>query len=38
MQNSYAYLNQRTFESFIELIKTGVKVEETNKIIGGTDI
>jgi hypothetical protein len=38
MQNSYAYLNQRTFESFIELVKAGVKVEETNKTIGGTDI
>lgn len=38
MQNSYAYLNQRTFESFIELVKAGTQVEETNKTIGGTDI
>jgi ABC-type glutathione transport system ATPase component len=38
MQNSYAYLNQRTFESFIELVKAGTQIEETNKTIGGTDI
>lgn len=38
MQNSLTYLNQRSFEPFIELIKEGGKVEETNKPEGGTDI
>ena len=38
MQNSLTYLNQRSFEAFIELIKEGGKVEETNKPEGGTDI
>jgi hypothetical protein len=38
MQNSLTYLNQRSFEPFIELIKEGATVEETNKPVGGTDI
>lgn len=38
MQNSLTYLNQRSFEAFIELIKEGGKVEETDKPVGGTDI
>jgi hypothetical protein len=38
LQNSATYLNQRSFEPFIELIKEGVKVEEAHKPIGGTDI
>lgn len=38
MQNSLTYLNQRSFEPFIELIKEGAKVIETQKIEGGTDI
>jgi hypothetical protein len=38
MQNSLTYLNQRSFEAFIELIKQGEKVEEANKPVGGTDI
>jgi hypothetical protein len=38
MQNSLTYLNQRSFEPFIELIKEGAKVDETNKPVGGTDI
>lgn len=38
MQNSLTYLNQRSFEPFIELIKQGIKVEETPQIAGGTDI
>lgn len=38
MQNSLTYLNQRSFEPFIELIKEGGTVEETNKPEGGTDI
>jgi hypothetical protein len=38
MQNSLTYLNQRTFEPFIELIKAGVKVVEQPTDIGGTDI
>lgn len=37
MQNSLTYLNQRSYEPFIELIKQGVQVE-TPKIVGGTDI
>jgi hypothetical protein len=38
MQNSLTYLNQRSYEPFIELIKEGGKVEETDKPVGGTDI
>ena len=38
MQNSLTYLNQRTFEPFIELIREGAKLEETNGVTGGTDI
>ena len=37
MQNSLTYLNQRTFESFIELIREGGVVEESSSS-GGTDI
>lgn len=38
MQNSLTYLNQRTFEPFIELIKEGAKIEESTKPVGGIDI
>lgn len=38
MQSSNTYLNQRSYEPFIELIKEGAKVEETDKPAGGTDI
>lgn len=38
MQNSYTYLNQRSFEPFIELVKEGVKINESNNSIGSTDI
>lgn len=38
MQNSLTYLNQRTFEPFIELIKEGVKIKESNAPVGGVDI
>lgn len=38
MQNSLTYLNQRTFEPFIELIREGHKIEESPKVVGGTDI
>jgi hypothetical protein len=38
MQNSLTYLNQRTFESFIELIKEGTKVKETDIPISSVDI
>jgi len=40
MQNSLTYLNQRTFEAFIELIKAGHKVKEVQQtsIMGGIDI
>jgi hypothetical protein len=39
MQSSNTYLNQRSYEAFIELIKEGGKViEEAPKPAGGTDI
>ncbi len=38
MQNSMTYLNQRTFEPFVELVKDGVKIEESTKPVGGVDI
>lgn len=38
MQNTLTYLNQRTFESFVELIREGARIEETNSVTGGTDI
>ena len=38
MQNSLTYLNQRSYEPFIELIKEGDQIEEAPKIAGGTDI
>jgi len=38
MQNSLTYLNQRSFEPYIELVKQGVKMEETPENTGGTDV
>ena len=38
MQNSLTYLNQKTFEPFIELIKEGYKIKEIHQVEGGTDI
>lgn len=38
MQNSLTYLNQRSFEPYIELVKQGVKIEETPENTGGTDV
>jgi hypothetical protein len=38
MQNSLTYLNQRTFEPFIELVKEGKKIEESPEPIKGFDI
>jgi hypothetical protein len=39
MQSSATYLNQRSYEPFIELIKDGAKIEEAPiKPTGGTDI
>jgi len=38
MQNSLTYLNQRTFEPFIELIGEGKIVKEETPVEGGTDI
>ena len=38
MQNSLTYLNQRSFESFIELIREGGRIEESSGVTGGTDI
>ncbi len=38
MQNSLTYLNQRTFEPFIELIREGKQVVEDRTTSGGTDI
>lgn len=37
MQNSLTYLNQRTFEPFIELVRSGINAVETTSV-GGTDI
>jgi hypothetical protein len=38
MQGSLTYLNQRSYEPFIELINEGQKVIETTVVQGGTDI
>jgi len=38
MQNSLTYLNQRSFEPFIELINEGIAIEESSSIARGTDI
>lgn len=38
MQNSLTYLNQKTYESFVELIREGNKINITDEIEGGTDI
>ena len=38
MQNSLTYLNQRSYEPFIELIQEGVKIIETKLVTNGTDI
>jgi len=39
MQNSLTYLNQRTFEPFIELIKEGKTIQSSEEDVqGGTDI
>lgn len=38
MQNSLTYINQRSYEPFIELIQEGIKISEAPKVAGGTDI
>jgi hypothetical protein len=38
LQNSLTYLNQRSFEPYIELVKEGIVVEEAKKTIKGVDI
>lgn len=38
MQNSLTYLNQRSFEPFIELVKEGHKITENHAQGGSTDI
>ena len=38
MQNSLTYLNQRSYEPFIELVRDGQTVQEAPKVVGGTDI
>jgi hypothetical protein len=38
MQNSITYLNQRSYEPFIELIRAGAVVKQSTKPVGGTDI
>ena len=38
MQNSLTYLNQRTFEPFIELVREGHKIVKEHVAIGSTDI
>jgi len=37
-QNSLTYLNQRTFEPFIELVKAGETIKQSQIVTGGTDI
>lgn len=37
MQNSLTYLNQRSYEPYIELLKEGINIKETDSI-GATDI
>ena len=37
LQNSLTYLNQRSFEPYIELVKEGIKLEE-QQTTGGVDI
>ncbi len=38
MQNSMTYLNQYTYESYVELVRKGQKVQELSILTGGTDI
>jgi hypothetical protein len=38
LQNSLTYLNQRSYEPFIELLQSGVKITETETAFGGTEI
>ena len=38
MQNSLTYLNQRTFEPYIELVRDGSVIKEQEEVQGGTDI
>ena len=38
MQNSLTYLNQRTFEPFIEIIKEGKEIKNNDYYAGSTDI
>jgi len=38
MQNSLTYLNQRSFEPFIELVKQGKTVQETEESVNTFDI
>ena len=38
MQNSLTYLNQRSYDPFIDLIKEGHKIKEEQIITGGTDV
>lgn len=38
MQNSLTYLQQRSFEPFIELVKQGITIKESNKLVKSTDI
>jgi hypothetical protein len=38
MQNSLTYLNQRSYEPFIELMNEGVVIQESNNVQYGTDI
>ncbi len=38
MQNSLTYLNQRTFEPFIELVKEGVKIKQSSAPTKSVDI
>ncbi len=38
MQNSMTYLNNYTYESYVELVRKGQKIAEVSILTGGTDI
>ena len=38
MQNTYTYLYQRTFDSYVDLVRDGVQVQESQPVVKDTDI
>jgi len=38
LQNSLTYLNQKTYEPYIELYKAGHKIKEEQKYVGGVEV